>query len=405
MTRWFITTLVLTCLGTWSHACLAQDYFGPEGYSVPPELLPTDRGFLYDTNSELDLNIREGVENSYWRLEYLNWSLTEPGDVFLGAPLASFERQGNFPPTAIQGPNGLNSNAFPVVTGLGTRGGAFGFVPSLADANFDNQNGIKGTFGVNFEPFTFEGSVWALDQETQTLNFAPNFTFGAPYFPVITYLREGALSDSRMTPFEGNYTASVQANLWGADTNFLLRPLQPGNPISVRPLFGLKYIRYTNSLTISGFDAIENLNPTISSRAENNTFGPQAGLRFAYDTKYFSLAADPKVTFGINRHIDRVSTAQLFSPTEEPTSQQEEKTDFSPVFDLGVSGRIHMSANLSAFVSYNLMIIGRQSTSWENVYYNSPQDPLADPAAVGISVNKNIMMAHGITVGAEFRFR
>ncbi len=118
----------------------------------------------------------------------------------------------------------------------------------------------------------------------------------------------------------------------------------------MRPLFGLRYIRYTNSLTISGFDAIETLSPSISSRAENNTFGPQFGLRFAYDTKYFSLAADPKVTFGVNRHIDSVSTAQLFSPTEEPTSQKEEKTDFAPVFDLGVSGRIHLSPNWSAFV-------------------------------------------------------
>ncbi len=105
-----------------------------------------------------------GVENSYWRLEYLNWSLTEPGDVFLGAPAGEFRAAGKLSADRGSGPNGLNSNAFPVITALGTRN-AFGFVPDLSDANFDNQNGIKGTFGVNFEPFTFEGSVWALDQE------------------------------------------------------------------------------------------------------------------------------------------------------------------------------------------------------------------------------------------------
>ena len=147
------------------------------------------------------------------------------------------------------------------------------------------------------------------------------------------------------------------------------------------------------------------VSPAIGSVAENNNFGPQVGLRFSYDTKWVSFSADPKFAFGINRHIDTVSSSQLYTLTELDKRVQEENTSFAPIFDFNVNARVHMSQHFSVFVSYNFLAIGRQSTSWENVYYNSPPNPLTDPSAIGLNVTKKSVIAHGITVGGELRFR
>ncbi len=405
MTRWLLTTLVLACLVTSTQPGHAQEAFGPSGFPVDPELLPPlrDRGFLYDVDSQFDLDVRETVERSWIRLEYLNWSVTDPGDVYLGAPLATFDRQGSFP-TGVPVPN-PGTSAFPVNDAFGARPGFFGFVPDLGDIRFQNNNGIRGTIGVPLQPFTFEGSAWYLGQDKQRLHFDPVSLGGQILIPTITYYNNGVLSNNSMTPFDSSYDAVVDVNLFGADTNLVLNPIQPGNPIQVQPLVGLKYLSYRNSLTISGVDVANGSNPVLGSSSENNTFGPQFGLRFSYDTKWVSFSFDPKVTFGINRHIDSVHSEQLFTSTELPKTVQEENTSFSPIFDMGVTSRVHLGPHLSVFVSYNLMAIGNQSTSWESIYYNAPAAPLTDPSAIDLDVRKKAVVTHGITIGGELRFR
>lgn len=406
MTRWLLTTLVLACFLTSTQTSHAQDAFGPGGFPVDPELIPPlrERGFLYDVDSQLDLDIRETVERSWLRLEYLNWDVTRPGSVYLGAPLATFDRQGVFPP--FLGVPNPGTTAFPVTDAFGTRPGFFGFVPDLGDIRFQNNNGIRGTIGVPLQPFTFEGSAWYLGQAKERIHFDPLVDpSGFTLLPTITYLNNGVLSNTTMTPFDSTYDAVVDINMFGADTNFVLNPIQPGNPIQVQPIVGLKYVNYKNTLTISGADLTSALSPVLSSESTNNTFGPQVGLRFSYDSKWFSVSADPKVTFGINRHIDSVHSEQLFTSTEASKTVQEENTTFSPIFELGVTGRVHMSSHFSVFVSYNLMALGNQSTSWQSIYYNAPADPINDPSAVDLSVQKKAVVAQGITIGGELRFR
>jgi len=404
MTRWLLTTLALAChiaLSSTGHAqppagppAYSPGAFGPDGFPIAPELIPSprDRGFLYDTDSQLDLDLRETLERSWIRLEYLNWDVTKPSPVTLGAPMLSNDPAG----------------PFPVVDPFGFRPSTLGFVPNLAGFDFPHNNGIRGTVGISLRPFTFEGSAWYLGQGRDSLHIDPvEPTPLDPFFtiPVISLFNNGALSNQVMIPFGTSFDASIGINMFGADTNLLLNPMQPGNPIQVQPLVGLKYIQYKNDLRISGSDITLGTSPSISSVAENNNFGPQVGLRFSYDTKWVSFSADPKFAFGINRHIDSLSSSQLFSPTELDRTLQEEKTSFAPIFDLGVNARIHMSQHLSVFVSYNFLAIGRQSTSWENIYYNAPPNPLTDPSALGLNITKKSVIAHGITVGGELRFR
>ena len=431
MTRWFLTTLALTCHVALSHVGHAQQVvgpqaypsapyggqaFGPDGFPVAPELIPSprDRGFLYDTDSQIDLDIRETLERSWVRMEYLNWDVTNPGRVFLGAPLAGFDLQGAYPNGSGQAGPGTtppySSAAFPVQDPFGTRSGVYGFVPDLGSVDWGHVNGLRGTIGIPLRPFTFEGSAWTMAHRDFNQHFEPelfivNGTLVQTLIPVVTLFNNGALSNNAMVAFDASYDARVGINLFGADTNLVMNPLQPGNPIQVQPLVGLKYIQYKNDLNITGADLVNGTAPAIGSVAENNNFGPQVGLRFSYDSKWLSISADPKFAFGINRHTDAVSSSQLFSPTEADRTVQEEETSFAPIFDFNVNGRIHMSQHFSIFVSYNFLAIGRQSTSWENIYYNAPPNPLTDGSALGLNVTKKSVIAHGITVGGELRFR
>lgn len=419
MTRWFLTTLALTC-----HVALAQigyaqqvvgpqaypsapyggQAFGPNGFPVDPELLPAprDRGFLYDTDSQLDLDIRETLERTWIRMEYLNWDVTNPGQVYLGAPLANFDYQGDFPPINQTNPG---TNAFPVQDPVQTRANVYGFVPDLGEVDWGHVNGLRGTIGIPLRPFTFEGSAWTLAHRDSNQHIEPLLSGGLTLIPVVSLFNNGVLSNNAMIPFDSFYDARVGINMFGADTNLVMNPIQPGNPIQVQPLVGLKYIQYKNNLSITGADIESGVSPAIGSVAENNNFGPQVGLRFSYDTKWVSFSADPKFAFGINRHIDTVSSSQLYTLTELDKRVQEENTSFAPIFDFNVNARVHMSQHFSVFVSYNFLAIGRQSTSWENVYYNSPPNPLTDPSAIGLNVTKKSVIAHGITVGGELRFR
>jgi hypothetical protein len=402
MTRQRLSTLVLACLAALFGTASAQDGFvGPQGYAAPPELLPQDRGFAYDNDSPIDLAIKETLARSYYRIEYLNWSLTDPGNVFLGERMQSFDLQGDFP-----GSSGIdpNTQAFPIQDANGFRISQ-GYVPDLGDADFAKRNGIRGTIGLPFQGFTIETTAWTLEAGDSTLNLVPDTTFGTPFAPVVTFLANGQLSDSTMVPFEGTYNAFVSRNLFGGEVNAILDPINEGLPIKVQPIAGIRYLRHQNKLSITGYDAPTDLNHVITSDSENNNIGPTLGMRFGYDSKYLSLAVDPKFTFGINRHRDVIRTAQLFSTAELPTTVGEEDTDFAPIFEVNPSIRVHMGPSLSVFVSYNLIAMAGQINSWQNIIYDTPADPVTNGPAMRMSGQKSTLVMQGITVGAEFRFR
>src|SRR5581483_502049 len=74
-------------------AAAAPGYGAPGPYSYPAtgiggttyEQLPDDTGWLYE-GSPLERGLANLFRHSYLRVEYLNWSYTDPGNNILGSP-------------------------------------------------------------------------------------------------------------------------------------------------------------------------------------------------------------------------------------------------------------------------------------------------------------------------------
>jgi len=113
-------------------------YYGSGGESeMISRALPVDRGWAYD--HPMDGLFKKVVQNSWMRLEYLLWK-APPGNQLIGAELPS----GNDPrlPYAIEDPDGtFNLEAREADLGsIGRKG----------------SNGIRGTFGIDFNSGTIE---------------------------------------------------------------------------------------------------------------------------------------------------------------------------------------------------------------------------------------------------------
>jgi hypothetical protein len=422
---------------------LPPGYYAVPGSGVPGpfaigkgrtvfEELPDDTGWLYE-DSPLDRMLTNLFRHAYFRVEYLLWDVSDPGDNILGAPTNFVADPSQ--PFVITDP--ITGSLLDVVA------------PTLSDVKVNDNNGIRATFGFSvFEAGTLEASVFALQTSTSAKGTPTVFGLttidldgdgtadtdvnGNTIFVsgnVIDGVAQSMLIDGVVPPGNNffllndlDYHLSLKTQVWGAEGNWVVAPYDPGAPLLVTPLLGFRYFNFREDLRQSGVYSFQRLDANgipqfdpvtgepiidpvqrkIDSTAINNLYGPQLGLRAELNNRWFSVGAQPKVMLGLNSYKVDLNTYQVLSPTDPPQNISQTDTTFGIVGDLEVYTRLHLTSHLSVFTSYNLLWAGLITRPADNVVYNIQRSPrqsnlALDPTFSGV-------MLHGLSVGGELRW-
>lgn len=376
---------------------------------VEPELLPNDRGWLYDFDSRADLIIRETIRGSYMRLEYLNWDVQQPGANLLGAPLAGVEHPTE--PFLVQTPTGQIA----VAEVLSTRG-----------ADFGDLNGIRGTLGIPMESATFEGNVWGLAQGFHRIEDRPFLRDNNPLTPrfiAVSLLTDGQVGD-RVLLFDRSFTADYTNDVWGSDVNLYYHTANPRDGVAFQPLLGFRYMAYNEKLnmigqfdnssgTFTGFGTL--LDPVVSqinSQTDNRVYSLQTGFRAEYRTPWVTVGAEPKIAFGANDYDAKVFTSNLRDfddpsvvdgpfDIDDPENVRSSvgRLLFTPTLDLACYASIRVTDWANLRVGYNLIYAGNIVRADRSIDYND--NGPANPPAVVARQKTSELWIQGLTVGGE----
>lgn len=365
---------------------------GPENYLSPQpgityEQLPSDRGGLYGDEF---VWLERVFGNATFRVDYLNWSIREPDDLFLGEPILGTSRDG-----VIQ--------VQERITGLPV----LGVVPDLNGMNLDQNNGIRGVLTVPTTVGSIETSYYTLQNREQNLNFNdaindPAF-FGSDAVFVPTLIA-GAEASSALA-YDTSFIVVTQTGVSGAEANFVWNSTREGVPgLHWRPLLGLHFLKFDESIRETGVTTLGGARTTvIDSTADTNILGPQFGLRAELVESWFTLSVEPKLAFGFARTQARVRTRDLFVAGETPISDQETSSDFTPIFDLNLEGKVHLNTHFSLFVGYDLIFVNQISRAFDNIRLNGVGvNGLVNASSVNIK--RQNLIVHGLSVGGELRF-
>lgn len=379
----------------------------PEGYGPGPgnyyEQIPDDTGWLYD-ESPIESFLVAAFRHSYFRAEYLLLDITNPGNVVLAEPSAlnGFD-SGQIDPTQ---PQFLN-NTDPI-----TGNPLVGLLPILNQIQVNENNGVRGTFGFELRDGAIEASAWALQASTSAYDGNDFINSSIPLLEPVVYqpvLQEGAATGFPLI-YDISYRATLKTNVWGSELNWLWNDANPNDNFDIRPLVGVRYFNFKESLRQQGdytyIDPIvgstEILNRRIDSVTDNYMYGPQFGFRAEITSKWFDIGATPRVMLGLNSYKATLQTAQVLSPTEPDAYLRQTKTTFGPMADLQVYSRLKLHENFSILVSYNLMWAGLITRPYDNIVYDTSITPAAGQFRQDVRSTDAVLQ--GISVGGELRF-
>ncbi len=361
------------------------------------QFAPGSRDSFYDYDSAVDLAIIDTFSQTWFRTEYLWMNYRAPNSRFIGAtPLTV--------PPAVFNPTAF----FPAVDRVtGVRAAQEGQLVSLKDADYQDNNGLRLTMGIPTQMFTFEASGFAMGQSESLIRVLPFVSVNSlpvsTVIPAIPLTRNGLPSRLDFILFDQGMELAVQSNLQGADTKFVFGAVTPNQAVEIAPLIGFNYMHYSNELVIRGDDAASATSHRIESRANNHIFGPEVGFRLETRSKWLTLGFEPKFTFGVNRVSNRVSTQQIFSPTELDRVQKDGLTRFSPVIELGTYARVRLAEHLNFTLGYQFMATTNVSQSEQNISWDS-SSILTNPPQINLIQREDDFWMQGVNVGLQWQF-
>ena len=361
------------------------------------QLHPETRSAYDEYEPAINLGLSETFHRTWFRTDYLWMNYRPPGSRFIGAvpltiPPATFDPRALFP-------------AFDRV--LGVRVGLEGRLVSLESSDYRDNHGLRMTMGVPTELFTWEASGFAMGEADSNLQFNNfldvNSPFGETVIAAIPLTRNGLPAFRNYLLFDQGMNVNVRSNLQGVDTRFVFGAITPNVATEVAPLIGFNYLHYSNELSIRGDDSGTATSHRIDSRANNNIFGPEIGLRMETRSKWMTLGFEPKFTFGINRMSNHVATQQIFSPLEADREVKDALTRFSPVIELETYARFRLAENLMFSIGYQFMATTNVSMADQNIVWDS-SSILIDPPRIGLVQNRDDFWMQGINVGLQWQF-
>lgn len=374
--------------------------------TLQEQLVPGSRGGFYGEDPLLDLGLADTLSSMWVRTDYLLLSYRNPDSRFLGAtPLVV--------PPAVFNPNAT----FPAIDRVtGVRLGQSGRLMTLDNANRNDNNGLKVTVGIPTQLFTLEGSSFYMANSENPLAFPAfndvNAVLPTLVIPAIPLTRDGLPSAIDYILFDGGANVQFSSEVQGADAKLVLGAITPNTGFDVLPLVGFNYLHYGNHLSITGDDAGSGTSHSITSAAQNHIFGPELGLRMESRGQWLTLGLEPKLTLGINRMSNRVTTSQIFAtgvdpitllPLEPDQLSKDHLSRFSPMIDLASYARLNLSENLQLSFGYQFTAIANVSQSERNIVWNS-SSTLTDPPLIRVQRSHSTFWMSGINLGLNWQF-
>ncbi|MCH9652784.1 MAG: BBP7 family outer membrane beta-barrel protein [Planctomycetes bacterium] len=377
--------------------------------------LPVDRGWAYD--NPVDGLFKNIASHSWMRLEYLLWK-APPGNQLIGTEIPS----GNDPrlPYAVPDPDGtMNLEAHEAdLSSIGSQG----------------SNGIRGTFGIDFNSGTIEAIFFGMKSDRSSVSYGKSelmrTDFSAADLTNDTYDLSNSISiqtllDGRLATeitgrrFNQKFSVDYQSSAWGVESNYvinterlLFRTYAGAGGFQIRPMVGFRYLKIGESMLIKGSfedqaamatDPIALFETTISTETSNKLYIPQAGVRMEFVHPWFIISAEPKVGFGVNDYNGSVLTDQFYSAADPMHVTRIAKTRFSPTFEFGVNARINLTENFTFNVGYNFLWANQIARPGTITYYNSSSTNMVDGVSLQAQDSLDSYKLHGLVIGGEIR--
>ncbi len=385
---------------------------------------------LWDDNRPIEHFLHEVATRSWVRVEFMQWSMREPGGGTIGAPVSGLLNV--VPNNSVEGissPVQINNNL------NGGNDAGFVLFPQSNNLSLIDAPGTRGTLGVAMNGGDLELSFFGFQQKKGDLswtNIDGPRVINAVAFPVV-----GAPIDTSLgTTINPNYAIPLKTNgvvtnltglnalifdkslhvsmgsrLWGTEMTFLTERYNPREGLGFQWLGGLRYTSLDEVFAIAGVSdggtTVPDYNANISSTVINNLYGPEAGIRATYNNRWFTLSATPRVMLGLNDFT--ASTTSTFSGplTAGNSSIEHRKVDFGSVTQLNMLAEIHLNTKFSIYGGYDFMWIPHVSRPNRNIDYDSVPDP-AGVTGFTPDINQDInytnFSAKGFSVGATFRY-
>lgn len=355
------------------------------------ELLPSSRVNDYDYDSVVDFALGSTLGQSWFRAEYLWLNYRDPSQDIMGSP------------TLLD-----TSTQFPAIDRLtGVRILTNGTLVSQAPLDNQGISGMRWTMGIPTQLFTMELSAFAMAPSSSSFSIQPFFDTNSFLneltIPVIPLLRNGAPSLFDFVLFDQGVNVKYRSALQGTDAKIVFPPVTPNVPVEFSPIVGFNYLHFANRITVAGADGASLTQHLIDSNANNHIFGPEVGMRMESRSKWVTLGFEPKLTFGINRILNRVITQQIFDPTETNRLLDGTQTRFTPILDLSTYARIRITENLNLSLGYQLMAMTGVSQSERNLVWDS-SSTLTDPPLIGLAMRRRDFWVQGINVGLQWQY-
>jgi hypothetical protein len=434
---------------------------GPQPRTVY-ELLPEDQGLLYDEDvARLQLMV-DRMRTSWFRVEYLNYDMRNPGNTLLGAPIENVpDPREPFVVTALDDTGNLQT--------IGTAR-----VMDMSPVDLKNLDGTRFSFGLPTRRGEFEGVFWGT--ETVARFAAPELAIAPPnnvripqfdssfvfvnsaqrLFPffatdrqnpnavfIATSLRDNDQESTLLILYDADFSAKYNLKTWGSEANLYWDLRNPNDGWMLRALTGFRYTSHQEELiqhgTFSNISSIDQPAPiidfndtifpdgpnlidppivnTIYSRANNDVFAGQIGIKTELATRWVTVGMTPKVALGANTYSAYVETRDLRDspdlrdpddPSESliPNPQDDgyvltevRKTRWSPGFDVGMYARFNLTDWASVQVGYNFMWMHNIARADEVIYYNDTG--LNNPPGVVVQQAHEDLWLQGISIGGQ----
>lgn len=383
-------------------AVTSEEYCPPEvDPKIVNELLPSDRGFGWGRQSPLETALKDTAPGMWFRLEYTNTFIDNPGRGLLGAPLAGLDDPRD--PFLVQ----LTSGNFTVAKVL-----------DVSSVDFDNINGLRGSFGIPFRHFSVEAIFWGTEQSTDVISTdeLPATNPNQDINVIATSLLTNGVPGGTVVLYDESFRAPYSAQVFSAEANFYYNYRNPRLGWRFLPVLGFRHTDYDESLAQRGvFSNVSGIGPPptlatplvrrIDTWVDNNTYGVQTGFRSEFVHQHFSLGVEPKFTMGVNHYEATVRTADLrdspFPPIQDDgiVTTSLNRDVFSPVFDLQLYGKIHITDAFHLRVGYSYTWLGNIARAQSSVYYND--NGLANPPAVVVKADDRDLWMSSFTIGGE----
>ncbi len=420
-TRTWLVVASVSLLAGWCSAQEAPYFEGPAlGWGarhgqreyvpahIQEQLLPESRQSVFDFQSDLNIDLRDVVEGSWIKVEYIFANFERPGDTLLGAPLG-----------LVENPRVPFSVLVPGLQEPLAR------VADLSQINTTGENGYRTTFGLrSFRGFDVEGSYFAMQDMTSKFDVGPLpgdpvFFPGESEFYATSLLDDGERG-SRVILYDHSFDVYYQSQFWSGDLNIVLDSLSPDTGVQFKPLMGFRFQAYDETLVQHGrFDNSSGLDPLlgvlttpleneIRSATRNSMALGQFGFKAELVDEWFTIGIAPKVAIGSNSIDAVVYTEDLRDSltTDLVDDGISRNRANNVIFGSLLDANAYFSVKVNSWLSFTgsgfLWYMPNVARADQTIVYDDLGIDVAP--AMNPRLKTRQMVVHGFTVGAQINW-